>query len=70
MIFGYQDNCKRCAHYQGQRNCLAFPSGIPDGLWRGGDLHRDPVEGDRGYRFAPRPSLLDVDASAILPPNA
>jgi hypothetical protein len=51
MIYTAEYNCRWCVHYRGDRTCLAFPKRIPDDIWRGDNLHREPVDGDNGYRF-------------------
>lgn len=35
--------------------CEAFPDGIPDVIQSGQEMHRTPVEGDRGLQFEPAP---------------
>lgn len=47
--------CTRLDHfsiatYGGQPRCTAFPDGIPDEIWQGGD-HTAPWEGDKGLQF-------------------
>jgi hypothetical protein len=51
MIYLAKANCRHCKHYLGGRKCLAFPESIPDALWSGENLHREPYEGDQGYRY-------------------
>ncbi|MDQ1255089.1 MAG: hypothetical protein QG646_4368, partial [Euryarchaeota archaeon] len=31
--------------------CNAFPGGIPDEIWRGGNDHTKPCPGDHGIKF-------------------
>ena len=54
MIHGYQDNCRFCAHYFENHTCKAFPDGIPEPLWTGENLHREPYPGDQGILYASR----------------
>jgi hypothetical protein len=54
MIYRSQANCSMCAHYQGNQRCQAFPDGIPNPLWIGEHLHREPYSGDGGIRYQPR----------------
>lgn len=51
MIHPASANCLWCEHYQGERKCLAFPEQIPNDLWQGRNLHRQPVDGDQGYLY-------------------
>lgn len=51
MIHRREQNCQTCLHYSGNEKCLAFPSGIPDELWTGKNLHRQEFSGDQGYRY-------------------
>jgi hypothetical protein len=51
MIHLAKANCRFCAHYRGDRKCLAFPESIPDSLWNGENLHREAYEGDQGFRY-------------------
>ena len=36
--------CLSCHHLasMGAKTCAAFPGGIPDAIWRGGDPHAEP----------------------------
>lgn len=56
MISRYQDNCKNCTHYLQNKQCKAFPEGIPEVLWSGDNLHRTPYEGDNGVLYSPKPT--------------
>lgn len=51
--------CVRCVHYRGGSEagltCAAFPEGIPQSVIIEGNDHREPIVGDHGIRFAPRP---------------
>jgi len=51
MIHLAKANCRFCAHYRGDRKCLAFPESIPYSLWNGENLHREAYEGDQGFRY-------------------
>jgi hypothetical protein len=68
MIFRYQVNCRFCANYLGDQRCHAFPAGIPDTLWSGERLHKDPFEGDHGIRYQSR-HLEFPDAETFLNGN-
>ena len=49
--------CANCRHFDpGKVACAAFPQGIPADLIMGEGQHVDPVEGDRGVRFEPKPT--------------
>jgi hypothetical protein len=47
--------CTTCKHLNMDRYsdhvCDAFPNGIPDEIWRGGNDHKKPYPGDHGIRF-------------------
>jgi len=45
--------CGLCKHLTDvlERQCAAFPDGIPMAIWSGQNDHRQPVEGDHGIRF-------------------
>lgn len=70
MIYRSQANCSMCVHYQAHRRCLAFPDGIPQALWTGENLHRDPYPGDGGIRYQSRriapPILEDILPEAVV----
>ena len=71
MIYRSQANCSMCARYQGEQRCLAFPDGIPQPLWSGKNLHRDPYPGDGGFQYQPKRTealaLEDILPDAIQP---
>lgn len=54
--------CWRCAHYQGDLVCAAFPSGIPEALLSGEDDHTRPFPGDQNLRYEPRDRIKDRDS--------
>lgn len=59
MTTGPQSQCYACRHLRGgdldaPETCDAFPAGIPDEVYDGVLDHRQPVDGDRGVRWAPR----------------
>jgi hypothetical protein len=39
------DQCFLCVHYFGDKNCLAFPNGIPDEIMVGDNMHSEPLPG-------------------------
>ena len=41
--------------------CDAFPGGIPDDIIDSRVDHRQPVEGDRGIRWAQDPQMPELD---------
>lgn len=43
-------DCKNLISVRGAK-CKAFPDGIPEEIWIGGNDHKKPVEGDHGIRF-------------------
>lgn len=45
--------CETCKRFWGWRSCEAFPREIPDIIWREGDPHTKPVEGDNGITYEP-----------------
>ena len=45
--------CPTCAHYLGNRRCLAYQY-IPEPLWSGEVFHDAPYPGDGGYQFKER----------------
>lgn len=50
--------CYDCVHFRGATSgkCNAFPDQIPEKLWSGKFLHREPFPGDHGIQFVPRMS--------------
>ena len=49
--------CGDCMNYDTmERNCTAFPDGIPASILRGDHDHRKTFPGDKGIRFTPYPS--------------
>lgn len=71
MIYRSQANCSMCAHYQGEQRCQAFPAGIPNPLWIGEHLHREPYPGDGGIRYQSKQidplTLEDIFSEAAQP---
>lgn len=56
----YSEVCLNCAHFhdlafvvEEAHKCDAFEA-IPDMIWKGDNLHRQPVEGDHGITFRAR----------------
>lgn len=45
--------CFMCHHFWGFQQCRAFPGGIPNKVWRGEQVHTEPVENDNDIQFAP-----------------
>lgn len=45
--------CSGCVRLRNvmTKTCEAFPSGIPDIIWKEGNKHLKPIEGDGGLRF-------------------
>lgn len=54
MIYRQSANCQFCSHFVSDQKCEAFLEGIPDELWSGDNLHREPYQGDNGILFSPR----------------
>jgi hypothetical protein len=46
--------CTRLREYGIDRECDAFPKGIPSAIWEGETDHRVPYPGDQGMQFSPR----------------
>jgi len=56
--------CSSCKWQTGVARCMAFER-IPQDILNGSVSHRDPVEGDGGYQWAP----IEYDADGnMLPP--
>jgi hypothetical protein len=47
--------------------CDAFPAGIPDVVYRMGVDHRQPVDGDQGVRWSPRPGMAYPEQALAAP---
>ena len=47
--------CTYCANYLEDEKCKAFPDGIPNKILAGKNNHLEPVEGDHGILFTPKP---------------
>jgi hypothetical protein len=45
--------CSRLRENGVDRECDAFPGGIPSEIWEGETDHRVPFSGDQGIRFEP-----------------
>ena len=48
--------CNKCKHYKGlvdgwKMVCDAFPDGIPEEIFFGRNLHKEPYHGDHGITF-------------------
>ncbi len=43
--------CMRCKHYAQGERCAAFPDGIPEAIFQGGNPHREPFPGDHGIQY-------------------
>lgn len=51
--------CLACVHYQSKTTtCRAFPERIPLEVAGGQVSHLDPLDGDHGVHFAPKPEFL------------
>ena len=48
-------SCKRFRPDAETLSCDAFPDGIPDGILDNEVDHREPVDGDGGLRYDPKP---------------
>ena len=51
----YSEVCTFCRHLDmsGERQCAAFPTGIPLPIWLGENDHHTPYPGDHGIQFTP-----------------
>lgn len=54
-LLGYYCPCMRCRRYNEKgNNCKAFPVKIPDKIFFGENLHKEPYPGDNGILFIPK----------------
>lgn len=55
--------CWLCQHFDREdkraKRCAAFPNGIPAAVFGNSIDHREPVDGDGGLRFKPRPGVIE-----------
>lgn len=50
----YSEVCTSCRHFHrvyGERQCKAFPDGIPMEIWMGENPHTEAYPGDQGIQF-------------------
>ncbi len=54
--------CVYCVHQREgfMPTCDAFPDAVPQAILSNELDHRDPIEGDRGIRFEPRPDVREA----------
>ena len=59
--------CYRCKHFLGSNSgkCEAFPGQVPEQIWSGKNLHRDPFPNDRGFRFEPNIAMEFLTISQV-----
>lgn len=50
-VIMFEPYCIDCRWFINDHRCVAFPNGIPLGVWRGEISHKENVEGDSGYKF-------------------
>jgi hypothetical protein len=62
MTAGLRSQCDACVHVRSRYDfppdirpdgpvCAAFPDGIPKRVYANGLDHRQPIDGDEGFRF-------------------
>lgn len=60
----YQLDCVLCQHYRSRVSsvlaCAAFPNGIPKSIVSGAIGHFEPIDGDNGIVFEPKPEYADL----------
>ena len=66
MTTGPPPICVFCKHLQKGLTCKVLGVGIPDDILSNKHDHRDPYEGDRGFRFTPRDSRAANDAKEYM----
>lgn len=56
-LFGYSP-CMHCKRHEWDNDkgnyCKAFPEGIPNEIFWGKNLHKEPYPGDHGIQFDPK----------------
>jgi hypothetical protein len=53
--------CGFCIHLQ-KKGCKAFPKGIPQEIYGGGNNHHKPFPGDHGIQFECAPEMEPLTA--------